>query len=82
MITANELKKRGVTIIEEHLKEMDEVVITVRNRLKYVVMSVEEFDRLREVELDLALIESERDVKVGKYVIESAEEHIKRVWND
>ena len=82
MITANELKTRGVTAIKEQLKNQDGVAITVRNKVKYVVITVEEFDRLREAELDLAIIEVENDIKNGNYTIETAEEHINRLWND
>lgn len=82
MITANELKTRGITAIKEQLKNQDEVAITVRNKVKYVIITVEEFDRLREAELDLAIIEVENDIENGNYTIETAEEHINRLWND
>ena len=67
MITANELKTRGVSAIKEHLKNDDNVCISVRNKVKYVVITVEEYDRLRGSELDLAIIEIENDIKKGNY---------------
>lgn len=82
MITANELKVRGVKAIEEELEHRDEVGITVRGKIKYVVMSVEEYDRKRAAELDLALKEVQEDIKNGDYVKETAEEHLDRLWND
>jgi hypothetical protein len=45
-------------------------------------MKVEKFDEIREYELDRALAEARQDVKEGRYVVETAEEHIKRLWND
>ena len=82
MITANEIKTRGVKAIEEHLKKSDRVGITVRGKVKYVVMPVESYDELRELELDKALAEVREDIKSGDYTIETAEEHAKRLWND
>ena len=82
MIAANDLKVRGLKAIDEEMEHYDEVGITVRGKVKYVVMKVEKFDELREYELDRALAEVRKDIKEGKYVIETAEEHIKRLWND
>jgi len=80
MITANDIKTRGVKAIEAKLEHADRVGITVRGKVKYVVMSVEEYDEVREKELDLALLETNRSIKDGDYTIETADEHIKRLW--
>ncbi|MCP9763945.1 hypothetical protein [Lacihabitans soyangensis] len=82
MIAANDLKVRGLKAIEEEMKHFDEVGITVRGKVKYVVMKVEKFDELREYELDKALAEAQQDIKEGRFVNENAEEHINRLWND
>jgi PHD/YefM family antitoxin component YafN of YafNO toxin-antitoxin module len=50
-VTANELKTKGVSAVEDRLKIEGEVIITVRGRHKYVVMSLEKYSRLREYEL-------------------------------
>jgi hypothetical protein len=55
---------------------------TVRGKVKYVVMKVEKFDELREYELDKALAEARQDMKEGRFVIETLDEHIKRLWKD
>lgn len=82
MIAANDLKVRGVKAIEEEMEHFDEVGITVRGKVKYVVMKVEKFDELREYELDKALAEARQDIKEVRFVIETLEEHIKRLWKD
>jgi len=82
MITANEIKTRGVKVIEEQLEHADRVGITVRGKVKYVVMPVESYDAIHEMELDKALAETREDIKNGDYVIETAEEHLKRLWHD
>ena len=82
MLAANDLKVKGVKAIEEEMEHFDEVGITVRGKVKFVVMKVEKFDKLREYELDKALAEARQDIKEGRFVIETLDELIKRLWND
>jgi chemotaxis regulatin CheY-phosphate phosphatase CheZ len=82
MIAANDLKVRGLKAIDDQMQHADEVAITVRGKVKYVVMKIEKFDELREFELDKAFSEAQRDITEGRYVIETATEHVKRLWND
>lgn len=82
MLAANDLKVKGVKAIEEEMEHFDEVGITVRGKVKFVVMKVEKFDKLREYELDKALAEARQDMKEGRFIIETLDEHIKRLWND
>ena len=78
-ITANELKTRGVTAVEEHLKHEDEVIISVRGKGRYVMMTMEKYEKLRENELDLALQEARADYDAGRVKRESVDEHLRRV---
>jgi hypothetical protein len=82
MLAANDLKVKGVKAIEEEMEHFDEVGITVRGKVKFVVMKVEKFDKLREYELDKALAEARQDMKEGRFVSETLDEHIKRPWKD
>jgi PHD/YefM family antitoxin component YafN of YafNO toxin-antitoxin module len=82
MLAANDLKVKGVKAIEEEMEHFDEVGITVRGKVKFVVMKVEKFDKLREYELDKALAEARQDIKEGRFVSETLDEHIKRLWKD
>jgi prevent-host-death family protein len=78
-VTANELKTRGVSVVEERLETQDEVIISVRGQDKYVVMNLEKYARLREYELDAAVQEARADYEAGRVITESVDEHIKRV---
>ena len=78
-IPANDLKTRGVTVVEEHLRESEEVLISVRGKEKYVVMSIDKYARLRELELDMAIAEARADYDAGRVISESVEDHMKRV---
>ena len=78
-ITANELKIRGISAVEDQLENEDEVIISVRGKDRYVVMSLEKFASLREFELDMAVMEAKADYEAGNTVTESVEDHVKRV---
>ncbi|MBT4520136.1 MAG: type II toxin-antitoxin system Phd/YefM family antitoxin [Halieaceae bacterium] len=78
-ITANDLKTKGVSVVESALKQDGEAVITVRGERKYVVLDFSTYNKLREYELDIALQEARSDIANGNYNTESVDEHVKRV---
>ena len=80
-IAANDLKTRGVSTIEKALEGEAEAVISVRGRDRYIVMDVEEYNRLRVCELESALYETRQQVPAGEFVEESVDDHIKRIRN-
>lgn len=78
-ISANDLKVKGVSILDAAIAETGEAVITVRGRSKYVVMDFETYNRLRERELDDAVREARADYQSGNFNKDSVEEHMRRV---
>jgi hypothetical protein len=81
-IMANDLKTRGVTLLDEALKQDDEAIISVRGKSKYVVMDLEHYNYLRECELEAALIETHKEIQEGRAKILTANEHIKVLHDD
>lgn len=81
-IMANDLKTRGVTLLDEALQHDDEAIISVRGKSKYVVMDLAHYNYLRECELEAALIETHREIEEGKAKILTANEHIKALLDD
>ena len=81
-ITANELKTRGISAIDPIVKEHRAALITVRGKIRYVVMDMQMYNRLRECELEAALMETRRDLEKGEFYKESVTEHIKRITNE
>ncbi len=75
IITANELKTRGVSDIERLLKDEQTVVISVRGQPRYVIMDIEHYDHLQECEIASAWERGQEDIAAGRYRRESAEEH-------
>lgn len=79
-ITANELKTRGIAAIEAQLADgRTEAVVSVRGADRYVVMELAHYQHLRECELEAALAESRADLAAGRFVTETAQEHVSRV---
>lgn len=78
-ISANELKTKGVSALESILSHEEEAVITVRGKQKYVVVDIKKYSKMREYELEIALLEAKANVEQGKVKKESVAEHMKRV---
>ncbi len=68
-ITANDLKRSGIAGIERAMHNSDEcsVMVDVRGKAKYVILSVDEFNQFREYQLEQAIIEAEDCINQGKY---------------
>jgi PHD/YefM family antitoxin component YafN of YafNO toxin-antitoxin module len=81
-VSAGDLKKKGVSLLDDIVGEQDGVIITVRGKNKYVVIDMDAYNRFREYELEVALAETRRDIADGNFVEESVEEHINRIQNE
>ena len=79
LISASEVKANGVSFIGKLIKKHKEVFITVRGKKKFAVLPIEEYERLKEAELDRLILEAEKDYEEGRYIKETAEEHFKRL---
>ncbi len=78
-ISANDLKTKGISAIEAVLANQPEAIISVRGKERFVVMDIEQYHYLRECELESALAQSRGDIAAGRFVKESADEHVARL---
>jgi len=78
-ITANELKTKGVSVVEDALRSDDEAVITVRGKETYVIIDIDKYSKFREYELESALQETRADIAAGRVIRETVDDHMKRV---
>jgi hypothetical protein len=67
--------------IEAALAESAEAIISVRGQGRYVVMNMDEYNRLRVCELETALYETRQQLATGAFVEESVDDHITRIRN-
>lgn len=78
-ITANDLKTQGIRRVEKIVRETGEAAITVRGKVRYMIVTPEKYDQLREAELAYAVREAKADIKNGRIATTSIAEHLKQV---
>ncbi len=76
IVSANEIKTKGVTLLDKLFETVSEVVINVRGKNKYVVIDIERYKQLRELELDRLYDETMQEIKEGRFKTQSVEEHL------
>ena len=79
LISANDLKTKGIAAIEAALTDAPEAIVSVRGKERFVVMDIAHYRYLRECELDAALAETRADLATGRFVQESPEAHLARL---
>jgi ribosomal protein S1 len=79
VVTANELKTKGVSRIDEITDSGDEAIISVHGKHRYVILTMEQYNYLRECELEAAVIEAKKDIEEGNVIRETVEQHITRI---
>lgn len=78
-ISANEVKVKGVSVFSALLEKAQEVVISVRGKDKYVVVDINRYNELRELELEKAYQDSMNDKQAGRYKVLTAQEHLEEL---
>lgn len=81
-ITANDIKRRGIASIAEILEDSQEATISVRGKNKYVVMSIQQYQHLRECELEAALSEAREDRQAARIADKTVADHIANLKNE
>lgn len=88
-ISANDLKRNGIVGIEKVMStgRDNSVMVNVRGKAKYVILSTEEFNQYREFQLEQAINEAESCLAKGEFTtIEDLENYAlvlnKEITND
>ena len=76
LITAQDLKTRGCSILKKIVKDDEPAIISVHGKDEFVVFTMNDYNKIREMELDLALVNIKKDIEDGNYST-SIEEHKK-----
>jgi len=82
MITANELQAKGIVCLEESLAKQAEAFISVQGKERYVVMSIEHYHYLREMELEAAYYEAQQDIASGKFSTGNIDQHVDELFSE
>jgi len=67
IITANDLKTKGISFFDKVLDKTEEIIVSVRGKQKFVLIDMERYKKIREYELDKAYEETLKDIKDKKY---------------
>nr|VFJ58054.1 MAG: hypothetical protein BECKDK2373C_GA0170839_10635 [Candidatus Kentron sp. DK] len=78
-INADELKTKGVTLLESTLADHTEAIVSIHGQDRFVIVDLAHYRYLRECELDAALAETRVDLAAGRSVVESPEAHLARL---
>jgi prevent-host-death family protein len=81
IVSANDIKTKGVTLLDKLFEKASEVIINVRGKNKYVVIDIERYKQLRELELDRLYEETMQEIKEGRFKTQSVEEHLSELRN-
>ena len=81
IVSANDIKTKGVTLLDKLFEKASEVIINVRGKNKYVVIDIERYKQLRTLELDRLYEETMQDIKEGRFKTQSVEEHLSELRN-
>ena len=76
MITANDLKVKGIKAIHQEIEKNDEAIISFRGKPRYIVVDFKKYDELRALELDKAYLETMQEIKDGKYKTIATDEEL------
>jgi len=80
VVNANEIKRHGVSLFDKLFEKVDDIIISVRGKKKYVVIDYEEYKKYREYQLDKAYEEVMEDIKKGNFHSD-LEKHIEMIKN-
>lgn len=81
-LSAAELKRRGVSALIPALSPDGEAIITVHGKSRYVVMTLEKYDALRESELSQAVREARADYKAARIADTTVKGHMQRIRDE
>lgn len=76
IVSANDIKTKGVSLLDKLFESVSEVIINVRGKNKYVVIDIERYKNLRTLELDRLYDETMNEIKEGRFKTQSVEEHL------
>ena len=82
VVTAGELKKRGIAALQPALDAEGEAVITVRGRDRFVVMTMGKYNEIREAELARAVQEARADYAAGRILDRDLDAHMRRLADE
>ena len=82
MLNVVDLRNRGVKAIEEEINANGTAILSYRGKPKYVIIEVNEYERLRDLELMWAYLKAEEDIAKGSVEIVKTDEELENHLNE
>ena len=79
MITANDLKTKGIACLEESLADKAHDFIAASEKQCFVVMTLEHYYYLREIEMQAALYQVQQDRSYGRFSNNAVDQYADRI---
>ncbi len=79
MVSVVDLRKRGIKAVEEELKESDKAIISFKGKPKYVMLPIEEYEKM---ELDIAYAQLKKKKELGVAYESDAKTLIKKIEDE
>jgi len=78
ILSMNDLKRTGLSRIKNMFKNEPEIIVQDRGKDAFVLIDIEYYSYLRELELEMAVIQARKEITEGKYTT-GVKEHIKEL---
>ena len=78
MLNVVDLRKKGIKAISEEIEEKGIATLSYRGKPKYVIIDINEYEKLRELELTIAYNRAQEDLKKGNFEVIKNDEDLER----
>ena len=76
MLNVLDLRNRGIKAIDEEINKNGIATLSYRGKPKYVIIDIDEYEKLRELELILAYSQAKENIKKGNFEIIKTEKEV------
>ena len=67
MLNVVDIRNRGIKAVDEEIASNGMATLTYRGKPKYVIFKIDEYERFKEMELELAYKEAMQEIENGNY---------------
>ena len=67
MLNVVDIRTRGIKAVDEEIESNGMATLTYRGKPKYVIFKIDEYERFKELEMELAYKEAMREIERGEY---------------
>ena len=76
MLNVLDLRNRGIKAIDEEINKKGIATLSYRGKPKYIIIDIDEYEKLRELELMLAYSKAKENIKKGNFEIIKTEKEV------